>query len=124
MKEAGAERRRAARGASRAGVHLGASEQRSARRARAADGPPDLNCQPRLRRLRELRGDAHLSAHPRPPLEGRTLLHHQALRLDVAEEAPAGADLDAARALDLTSPIAAPDQPLRLDDRSTDRRSL
>ena len=43
-KEAERESAHAARGGSRAGVGLGASEQRSARSARAADGPPeDLN---------------------------------------------------------------------------------
>ena len=43
-KEAERESAQAARGGSRAGVGLGASEQQSARSARAADGPPeDLN---------------------------------------------------------------------------------
>ncbi len=41
VKEAERESTDAARGGSRAGVGLGASEQRSTRRARAPDGPPE-----------------------------------------------------------------------------------
>ena len=90
--------------APRRAVPAGGAAPRDGLRARVARRAPLSR-----RSGRPGRG-ARLPAHPRASLEGRAFADDEGLRLDVAEEPPAGADLDAARTQHLAADLAQHDQ--------------